>query len=388
MPLVRQATVAECGIACLAMIAYYYGYKTDLTELRRKHALSLRGINAVSLLKIANEIELGGRSVKCDMNGLAHLRTPCILHWEFQHFVVLKKVTRSHIVIYDPAAGVRKLDFAEASKAFTGVAFEFSPTQNFKRKPPPNRLKLTDLVRFDGAFFSRFSLGLIVTFVAELFLLAGPIYMQVVIDDVLIKGDKLLLEALALGFGLIVFIQTASNILRRLTYQFLSYVLSFDMAARIFQKMISLPVNYFTNRQMGDIQHRVKSMDQIQHFMTINAPNIIVDGIFSVLILTIMFVYHAPLTFLIVSAVAMYALWRTLIFGVMRRAAQDLIVSEASADTYQLETLRCINTLKIAALESVRSNKWQGALARKTNAGLRVGNLDIVNLSVNEFLFQ
>ncbi|MGI9251926.1 MAG: peptidase domain-containing ABC transporter [Pseudohongiellaceae bacterium] len=388
LPLIRQATAAECGLACLAMIASYYGYQIDLAELRRKYSLSLRGASLKSILDIATEIELGARGLRCEVEELASIRTPCILHWEFNHFVVLKKVTRSHIIIHDPAAGLKKLTFAEVNKMFTGVVLELTPTQKFKKKPPANPLKLVDLVRFGSDFMRSFSLGLILSMLAELFLLATPFYMQVTIDEVLLKGDQPLLNSLAIGFGMVVAFQMISNVMRRLTFQFMGHVLSFDMTARVFQKMVSLPINYFASRQMGDIQHRVNSLQQIQYFLTLGAPVMIMDVVFSILIVIIMFVYHPPLTFLVITVVILYGLWRLLIFGVMRRVAGDLIVAEAAAETYLLETLRCMPTLKMTALESVREGKWRNALARKLNAGLRVGNLDIINMGVNEIMFQ
>ncbi|MGV6817717.1 MAG: peptidase domain-containing ABC transporter [Thiotrichales bacterium] len=388
LPLIRQATVAECGLACLAMVAGYYGYQTDMSELRRKYALSMRGASLKSISDIAGEIELGTRGLRCEVEELDSLRAPCILHWEFHHFVVLKKVTSTHVILHDPALGLRKLALAEVRKAFTGVVLELTPTQKFKKKPPANQLKLSDLVRFDGSFMKSFSLGLTLSLLAELFILAAPFYMQVTIDEVLLKGDQPLLNALAIGFGFVVLFQVIANVLRRLTFQFMGHILSFDMAARIFQKMMSLPINYFANRQMGDIQHRVNSLEQIKHFLTQGAPVLIMDIVFSILIVIIMFVYHAPLTFTVITAVVLYALWRLLIFGVMRRVAGDLIIAEAAAETHLLETLRSMPTLKMTALEPVREGKWRNALARRLNASLRVGNLDIVNQGFNEAIFQ
>ena len=387
LPLLRQATQAECGIACLAMIAHYHGYRTDVAELRDKHPVSMRGVSMDSILDAAAHIGLGGRGIRCRLRELGALRTPCILHWEFDHFVVLKKVTRRHIIIHDPAKGARKLSFEETGRAFTGNVLELTPTPQFKKKPPPNQLKLGDLVRFDGDFFKHFPLGAILSFIAEMLILASPFFLQIVIDQVLLKGDRSLLEVLAVGFGAMAGFQVAVTALRGLTFQLLGHILSFDMSARVFQKMMSLPVEYFSSRHTGDVQHRMKSLEQIRHFLTMGAPMMIMDTIFSIVILIIMFAYHYSMTFLVVAAALLYALWRLLIFGVMRRAAGDVIIAEAEADTHFLETLRCISTLKMAARETGRENQWRNALARKMNATLRLGNLDILNRGVNEGLF-
>lgn len=370
------------------MIAGYYGFTTDMSELRRKYEISMRGATLKSISDIAAEIELGSRGLRCELEELAALRTPCILHWEFNHFVVLKKVTKNAVIVHDPAFGLRKLPFADFSKAFTGVVLELTPTQNFRKKPPANPLKLSDLVRFDGSFINSFSLGLILSLLAELLILAAPFYLQVTIDEVLLRGDQLLLNALAVGFGLVVVVQVIASILRRLTFQFMGHFLSFDMAARVFQKLMNLPINYFTSRQMGDIQHRVNSLEQIKHFLTEGAPSLIMDVVFSVLIVTFLIAYHSWLTFMVIVAIAFYALWRLLIFNIMRRVAGDLIVAEAAEETHLLESLRSIQTVKMTSLELEREGKWRNSLARRLNASLRVGNLDIANQGINEAIFQ
>jgi ATP-binding cassette subfamily B protein RaxB len=159
LPLIRQEAAAECGLACLAMIAYYYGYKTDIVELRRKFNISLRGADLASLSEVSSGIGFSNRALSLEVEELRNLKTPAILHWNFNHFVLLKKATKSYIIIHDPAKGVLKLSIKEVAKKFTGVALEITPTEEFKQKPPPPRLTLFRLVRLSNSFLSSFSLG-------------------------------------------------------------------------------------------------------------------------------------------------------------------------------------------------------------------------------------
>lgn len=121
LPVVLQAEAAECGIACLAMVAGHHGYQTSLTELRRKFSVSLKGVNLRSLSKAADMLGLSARGLRCDLEDLSKLKAPCILHWGLNHFVVLKKAGRKKITIHDPARGKRTLAMAEVSKHFTGL---------------------------------------------------------------------------------------------------------------------------------------------------------------------------------------------------------------------------------------------------------------------------
>lgn len=123
LPLVLQTEATECGLACLAMIAGYHGHHTGLMELRRRFSVSLKGISLKQLIQTAHRLGLGTRAVKLDLGDLGKLKLPCVLHWNFNHFVVLKAVDGRGAVLHDPAHGQRRLGLEEVSRSFTGVAW-------------------------------------------------------------------------------------------------------------------------------------------------------------------------------------------------------------------------------------------------------------------------
>ena len=379
LPLIRQSAVAECGLCCIAMIASYYGYKCDLAELRRRFPFSLRGTDLKVITEIAGEINLSSRVVRCEPADLKNLRAPCILHWEFDHFVVLKSVKRQRVIIYDPARGVRHLTQEELSKGFTGIATELLPTSAFKNKKASPKLKVSELVRFDRSFFSTFSQAIALTGIIELLVLASPFYMQFIIDEVLLKGDVALLNVLGIAFMLIVLFRIAATALRNMVLQYFAHVLSFDMSARVFHKLLRLPIYYFNTRHLGDIQQRVTALEQIKNFLVSGAPIAILNGVFSILTLIIMFNYSALLTGIVLGVLAIYGIWQMGIFHWMRKAAGDLIVAETLEQTHLLESIRSISTLKVVALETRREQSWQSRYANKQNASIRVGNIQIIN---------
>lgn len=388
LPVIRQAAATECGLACLAMIASFHGNNNDIAELRRRFPMSMRGANLKDMMDIAEQMNLSSRAMRYELEELPQLRTPCILHWGFNHFIVLKAVTKKGLVIHDPARGALKISMEEAQTEFTGVALELIPTKDFKKKSAGVKLKLGQLVIFDKAFLSSFSVGFVLSLLGEIFLLTTPFYLQIVIDEVLLKGDTNLLNTVALGFGLIVIFQIIASILRQLTFQFLSQTLSFDMAARVFHRLMKLPIDYFQKRELGDIQHRVQSINQIQMFISQTAPRLVLDIIFSILIIIIMIAYEPILTAIILLAVFIYVLFRIMTYGWVLRAAGDLIVAEANNQTELLETLRAMPTLKMMAIEPMRESKWHNSIAKKVNAYIRTGNLQIMNQSASMLIFQ
>ena len=132
LPVMLQTEAAECGLASLGMVACYHGHRIDLASLRRRFAVSLKGATLAFLMQVAGRLDLAPRPLKLELEELPALRTPCILHWDLNHFVVLKSADARGAVIHDPARGVRRLATAEVSAHFTGIALELTPTAPFR----------------------------------------------------------------------------------------------------------------------------------------------------------------------------------------------------------------------------------------------------------------
>jgi ATP-binding cassette subfamily B protein RaxB len=216
------------------MVASFHGHRTDVGAMRRRFSVSMKGMTLRTLMRIAADMGLAGRALRFDMKHLADLRAPAILHWDLNHFVVLKEVTRGGIVIHDPASGVRKVSAAEAADHLSGIALELVPTEGFTRVDDRVRLPFSAFwghLRGSGhALTQVFALSVVL----EILVIAGPFYMQLVIDEVIARGSADLLLVLALGFGLLSAISVASTALRSQIVLIVQNALHFDMGARLF----------------------------------------------------------------------------------------------------------------------------------------------------------
>ena len=132
VPMLLQSDDAECGLACLAMIASHHGMQIDLATLRQRFPLSLKGMTMVDLTRIAGQLQMNPRALRAELGHLPQLQLPCVLHWNLNHFVVLTEVRGNGVVIHDPSRGVRRLSMDEVSKSFTGVVLELTPAADFK----------------------------------------------------------------------------------------------------------------------------------------------------------------------------------------------------------------------------------------------------------------
>ena len=214
LPVIQQTEAAECGLACLAMVASYHGHQLDLNTLRRRHPVSLNGVTLRALIQLASQLHLLCRPLRYELKHLNQLRRPAILHWDMSHFVVLKSVTRNGIVVHDPAWGERFYPLAEASKHLTGVALELAPAEGFIAKDERARLPLSVFwTHLSGSGHALVQV-LVLSVILQAFVLIAPFYMQLTIDEVIARGDVDLLLVLALGFALLVLIKVATTAVR------------------------------------------------------------------------------------------------------------------------------------------------------------------------------
>jgi ATP-binding cassette subfamily B protein RaxB len=233
-PFVQQSEAAECGLACLAMVAGHHGLKTDMPALRRRFGLSLKGATLKSLIAIAEQIGFSARPLRGEPEALDRLPLPAVLHWDMQHFVVLTGVSRKlgglggrRYRIHDPAAGQRTIGSEELSRRFTGVAMELTRSERFQPGKQKAKLRLTQLwSKLDGLWGSLRSV-LLLSLVLQLAVLAAPFYLQLAIDTAFPAFDADLLLMLAVGFGGLALINMAAAWLRSLLLVSLGSALSY-----------------------------------------------------------------------------------------------------------------------------------------------------------------
>ncbi|WP_435275265.1 cysteine peptidase family C39 domain-containing protein [Psychrobium sp. nBUS_13] len=227
--LLLQTEAAECGLACLGMVASFHGYQSDLVSLRQQFSLSLKGVTLDSIIKMADSLGFSSRPLRLELNELDQLQLPTILHWDLNHFVVLKRVNSKYAWILDPAQGERKLLLSEISKHFTGIALELIPSENFSKKEVKATMTLSSFWQKISGLKRVLIQVFLLSFLLQLFALASPFFMQIVMDDILISQDLDLLFVVALSFLLLAIVSQATSTLRSFVLLHLSNQLSVQM---------------------------------------------------------------------------------------------------------------------------------------------------------------
>jgi ATP-binding cassette, subfamily B, bacterial CvaB/MchF/RaxB len=386
-PIVRQTEAAECGLACIAMIAGHHGHRIDLAALRRNYNISLKGMTLHDVVRVASQLQLSTRALRAEMSHLKQLRLPCILHWDHSHFVVLTRVGMRSVIIHDPAFGWRKIPLEEVSRRFTGVALEAWATEGFERRTERARIRVFDLLRRTKGFAPAALQILAMSLLLELIVIAMPIAFQLVLDDVIVAEDRNLLVLIVFGLGLILGFRVLIDFVRSWCIMAAGARLTLQWKMSLFRHLLQLPLSFFERRHVGDLASRFGSLDAIQRTLTTGPISGLVDGLMSITLIAMMWLYEPWLATLAMGVMIMYALTRSLAYQFYRRANEEAIVAAARENTHFIETLRGMPSVKALVMGERRQASWNNYLIDEISAGLRVQKLDLVFGTVNAMLF-
>lgn len=377
LPVVLQSEHSECGLACLAMVAAYHGHGISMTQLRQRYPISQRGSTLRDIMTLAQWLGLSVRAVKVAIADIENLKSPAILHWDLDHFVVLKRARHNRFDIHNPALGARQYRQADLSAHFTGIALELTPRPDFVPQPPTPRLKLNTLLRDCRRLTVPMVQIIGLSIFIQAFALVAPFYLQFVVDEVLVKQDHALLSTLAIGFAGLMLLSTTTKALRGFSTTFIANSLSVHVNSSLFGHLIRLPMRYFSNRHVGDVISRFDSLKPIQEFITGGAVAAGVDGLMAITTALLMFAYAPGLTAVVVAFLGLYAGLRIATFAMLRARQQESLSQHASLDAHFIETIRSLQSIKVAGREEERANLWQNRLIDACNTDVRIARLQI-----------
>lgn len=387
LPVILQSERSECGLACLAMIARYYGHRVDLNSLRRKYKTSMNGISLGRLIDIANEMQFLTRPVRAEITQLSSLRVPCVLHWDLNHFVVLKSVNRKGLVLHDPVTGESRISLAVAARHFTGVALELWPASGFTPRDEAQRISVRSAFGRINGLAQALLQVFILAAALEIFTLAGPFYLQWILDNVLVSNDRSLLTLLGIGFIAITFFRSLISGIRSWTVTRLNSTMEVEWASSLFRHLLTLPLEWFDKRHIGDVVSRFESSNSIQRTVSTDFIGTVLDGIMSISTVAIMLAYSMKMTLIAAFLLAMYSLLRWLFFAHLRRANEERLVSFSRQQSEFLESVRGISSIKISNKNIERAYRYVNASVETANASIKIERLNIAYTLILQIIF-
>jgi len=376
-PTILQMEAVECGAAALAMVLAFHGAWVPLEQLRLECGVSRDGSKASNIVRAARRFGLAAKGFRMEPAALHELPMPCIIHWNFNHFVVLEGIKGDRVYINDPAIGRRRIDMAELDLAFTGVVLTMQKTDAFRKlghKPQGLRLLLREL----GQSKEAVALLIIVSFALIVPNIVAAGFSKIFVDDILIKHAEGWLTPLLIGMALTALFRAILTILRQSLLLRLQTKLAMVMISRFLWHVMALPVEFFTQRHSGDIASRVAANEQIARLLSsgvaANALNLT-----SVLVYAAaMAIYDVPLAALGVGLSLLNVLAFRLIAGRQQDLSRGLALERGKLIGVTVSAVRTIETLKASGLEDEAFGRWAGVQAKALNSEQGLGVSGIV----------
>ncbi|ATB36526.1 hypothetical protein CYFUS_001941 [Cystobacter fuscus] len=374
VPVVRQLSATECGAACLTMVLNYHGRAMRLEEVRDLLGPQRDGLSALQLLQAARRFGLRGRGVSLDGDSLEYLPTGAILHWRFSHFVVFERLSKHGVDIVDPAIGRQRLPLEEFLRAFTGVALLLEPGDHFETsKEGPRRTSryVKEILRQSDSL----SRVLVVSFMLQLFALAIPALTGLVVDRVVPRGDQHLLLVLSLGLAAITVFNLMASLIRGHMLVELRTRIDSSLSLGFLEHLVSLSYAFFQVRSSGDLLARMNTNAAVREILSSSAVSGILDGSLVLIYLVVIFIASPTLGLLVLGL----ATAQVLIFVLSRKLQGELMARglemEAQSQSYQVELLTGIQSLKAYGAEHRAVQHYSSLLVRVLNVSLQRGHL-------------
>lgn len=386
VPVIHQTETAECGLACLAMICGHFGKNIDLIYLRRKFNLSARGATLAGINGIAEQLGMATRALSLELDELRVLKTPCILHWDFSHFVVLVSVKRNRYVLHDPARGIRYISREEMSRYFTGVALEVWPGSEFQSETLQTRISLRSLINSIYGIKRTLAKIFCLSVVIEAINLLMPVGTQLVMDHAIPAGDRGLLTLISAALMFFILLKAATSTLRAWSSLVMSTLINVQWQSGLFDHLLRLPLAFFERRKLGDIQSRFDSLDTLRATFTTSVIGFIMDSIMVVGVCVMMLLYGGYLTWIVLCFTTIYIFIRLVTYGNYRQISEECLVREACAASYFMETLYGIATVKIQGMVGIRGAHWLNMKIDAINSGIKLTRMDLLFGGINTFV--
>ncbi len=362
------------ALQCLAVVARLHRVAADPQQLHREFASSERAVDATTVVRAARSLGLKARQIRTSLERLSRSPLPAICPLWDGAMVVLARVGDDQVLIQDPreprpqAMGLKEFQTRWAGRLILIT----------RRAGDDNSLRKFDISWFLPAlkrYRRLFAEVLLASFFLQLFALATPLFFQVVVDKVLVHQGLTTLDVLAIGFLVVASFDVLLGGLRTYLFSHTTNRVDVELGAKLYRHLLALPMSYFEARRVGDSVARVRELDTIRDFITGSALTLVIDLLFTVVFLAVMYAYSPVLFAVVAGSIPLYVLLSVLVTPVLRGRLNEKFRRGAENQAFLVESVTGIETVKALAVEPQMRNRWEEQLAGYVRASFRAANL-------------
>jgi ABC-type bacteriocin/lantibiotic exporter with double-glycine peptidase domain len=369
IPYIPQLEAADCGAACLAMVAGFHGRHVELDDARTAVGSARGGVSAFDLVEAGRRFGLIGRGVSLEVDEVKLLPRGSILHWGFDHFVVLAGVEKRGVRVVDPGAGIRLIPWQRFGEQFTGVALTFEPGEEFRKGGARPRTLLAYFRRFltEKGLLARV---LLLSVVVQVAMLSLPVLLGVVVDRVVPRGDAHLLAIVATGLAAVVIFHTLAFLVRTFLLIYLRSIIDARLTFGLMDHLVEVPFGFFLTRPAGDLIARYESNRSLRQSLTQATLSTLIDGVLVVAYLGLLLALSVPIGALVVLLGILQVVLYFAFAQRYRDKMSEELDAEARTQAHLVEMLSGIETLKSAGAETRFLDRWSHLFVRELNVSL------------------
>ncbi|OAJ51009.1 type I secretion system permease/ATPase [Pseudomonas marginalis] len=373
----------DTGLACLAMLARFHNVAVSPEQLTHEYVAEGQLFGKAEILLATRQVDLKAKAIRTTFERLGQTPLPAIACASDGGFFIIARMDQEKILIHDPRSQRPEMLSAEQLQARWGGELILIRSQSSLAG---------ELSKFDFTWFIpaivkyRKLLGevLLVSFVLQIFSLLTPLFFQVVMDKVLVHHGLTTLDVIAIGLLGIMLFETVLSGLRSYVFAHTASRIDVELGSKLFRHLVTLPLSYFQARRVGDSVARVRELENIRSFLTGNTITLVLDVLFSVVFIAVMFFYSGWLTLIVLLSLPLYIVVSLLVTPVLRARLNESFARGAENQAFLVETVNGIDTLKSMAVEPQITRKWDNQLAAYVSAGFKTQTLStIANESVS-----
>ncbi|MBZ0072073.1 MAG: type I secretion system permease/ATPase [Gammaproteobacteria bacterium] len=365
----------DTGLLSLAIIARVHGLPADAEQLRHRFGPPGEAFGTGEILRAARYLGLRAREVTTTFERLAKTPLPAVARHQDGHYFVLARVDGDKALIQDPLES-RPLALPQAlfEAAWSGTLILLTRRAAVGDAGAKFGFKwfLPALVKYRRLFAE----VLIASFFLQLFALITPLFFQVVIDKVLVHKGLTTLDVLAFGLLVVSLFEVVLGGLRTYLFAHTANRIDVLLGAKLFGHLLALPLAYFEARRVGDSVARVRELETVRAFITGSALTVVIDLLFTVVFLAVMYYYSPLLTWIVLGAIPGYVLLSVCVTPILRARVHEKFNRGAENQAFLVESVSGIETLKAMAVEPQMQRRWEEQLAGYVHASFKAGNLN------------
>jgi ATP-binding cassette subfamily B protein len=388
-PFYAQHSASDCGAACLVMIGNYWGKRFSINRLRDMTNANRSGASLRAVASVAESLGFATRPVKATLDKLAEQPLPAIAHWEGKHFIVVYEITKKRVIVGNPALGQRILTPKEFEQDWTGYALLLQPTAALKKAKDDSTgvWKFFELVKpHYKVLFEIF----IASVLMQIFGLVTPVFTQLLLDRVLVQRSVSTLNAVGLGMILFGLFRIAMNAVRTYLLDHTATRVSLALIIGFIKHTFRLPLSYFESRYVGDIVSRIQENQKIQAFLTGETLSITLDLLSLVVYLGVMLSYSWKMTLFVLLTIPPFFILALASTSILRRISREIFNAGAEENSYLIESLTGILTIRSLSIEQTVRWHWEellNNLVRKTFSAEIIGiRLSVISGVIETFV--